>query len=189
MEGRVVGTTLGFENSESLTAALPVFRVIDGIFVAFFTLELLLRIFLERSGFLRDYLNWWDAVLVFAGLVDVILSLLQAESWLDNAVVRLTRGLKALRAFRMMRSFRLFRGLRVLVKACQCFLDSNKNLRFSLCQRAASFFTSNRGFLPSLFWSMVLLGVLMSMGSLMLGHLLQDFLSDPLQEGMLGQVT
>ncbi|CAE7873834.1 CYTH1 [Symbiodinium necroappetens] len=157
VEGRVVGTTLGLENSESLTAALPVFRVIDGIFVAFFTLELLLRIYLERSDFLHDYLNWWDAVLVFAGLVDVILSLLQAESWLDNAVVRLTRGLKALRAFRMMRSFRLFRGLRVLVKACQCFL-------------------------PSLFWSMVLLGVLMSMGALMLGHLLQDFLSDPLQD-------
>lgn len=157
VEGRVVGTTLGLENSESLTAALPVFRVIDGIFVAFFTLELLLRIYLERSDFLHDYLNWWDAVLVFAGLVDVVLSLLQAESWLDNAVVRLTRGLKALRAFRMMRSFRLFRGLRVLVKACQCFL-------------------------PSLFWSMVLLGVLMSMGALMLGHLLQDFLSDPLQD-------
>ncbi|CAE7327471.1 Scn11a [Symbiodinium natans] len=122
VEGRVVGSTIGLggEGDENLASALPVFRIADAIFVGFFALELLVRIYLERRSFLHDYLNWWDALLVSAGLVDVILSIVQADSWIDNAVVRVARGLKALRAFRMMRSFRLFRGLRVLVKACQC---------------------------------------------------------------------
>lgn len=48
----------------------------------------------------------------------------------------------------MVRSVRFFRGLRVLVRACQCFL-------------------------PSLCWSMVLLAVFMTMGALMMGNLLQ----------------
>ena len=34
------------------------------------------------------------------------------------------RVLKSLRAVRMVRSLRFFRGLRLLVKACQCFLPS-----------------------------------------------------------------
>ncbi|CAK8990172.1 unnamed protein product [Durusdinium trenchii] len=63
------------------------------------------------------------------------------------------RALKSLRAIRMMRSFRLFRGLRLLVKACQCFL-------------------------PSLCWAMVLLGVFMTMGALIMGNLLQSFVTD-----------
>ncbi|CAJ1413752.1 unnamed protein product, partial [Effrenium voratum] len=53
----------------------------------------------------------------------------------------------------MVRSLRFFRGLRVLVQACQCFL-------------------------PSLCWSMVLLGVFMTMGALMMGNLLQAFILD-----------
>jgi len=67
------------------------------------------------------------------------------------------RTLKAFRAIRMVRTFRLFKGLQLLVKACTCFL-------------------------PSLGWSMVLLGVFMSIGTLVLGNLLQDFIVDDSQK-------
>ncbi|CAE7329552.1 IRX7, partial [Symbiodinium necroappetens] len=68
-------------------------------------------------------------------------------------VMRLVRVVKSLRAIRMVRTLRLFRGLNLLVKACQCFL-------------------------PSLGWSMVLLVVFMSMGTLVMGNLLRDFITD-----------
>ncbi|CAK9084754.1 Ankyrin repeat domain-containing protein 17 [Durusdinium trenchii] len=64
------------------------------------------------------------------------------------------RVLKSLRAIRMARSLRFLRGLRLLVKACQCFL-------------------------PSLCWSMVLLGLMMTIGALLLGNLLSTFVLDP----------
>ena len=51
------------------------------------------------------------------------------------------------------RTFRFFKGLRFLVKACYCFL-------------------------PSLFWAMVLLAVFISIGALVQGSLLQDFILD-----------
>ena len=90
----------------------------------------------------------------------------------------MVRALKSLRAIRLVRTFRrgsaftlpvidalgsrnrlallsdglrFFRGLRMLVKACYCFL-------------------------PSLAWSMVLLLVFMWMATLVLGNLLQDFI-------------
>ena len=81
------------------------------------------------------------------------------EHWLlqDVALLKLTRALKSLRAVRILRSFRFVRGLRVLVKACRCFL-------------------------PSLFWSMVLLAVFMAMGALTLGNTLQVFILDEMME-------
>eukprot|EP00439_Symbiodinium_sp_Y106_P030131 s1369_g3.t1 len=133
----------------------PVFRLLDRFFVFVFTLELLMRL-AERSEFRKEWTNWLDVILVVLGLVDFYFSL-QVESGdvvpKDIVLLRLVRALKSLRAFRMMRSFRLFRGLRLLVKACQCFL-------------------------PSLCWAMVLLGVFMTMGALIMGNLLQSFLTD-----------
>ena len=71
----------------------------------------------------------------------------------DIALLKLTRALKSLRAVRILRSFRFVRGLRVLVKACRCFL-------------------------PSLFWSMALLAVFVAMGALTLGNTLQVYILD-----------
>eukprot|EP00439_Symbiodinium_sp_Y106_P079826 s118_g18.t1 len=56
----------------------------------------------------------------------------------------------------LLRLVRALKALRAIRMACQCFL-------------------------PSLGWSMVLLGVFMSMGALVLGTLLQDFILDPTQ--------
>eukprot|EP00913_Durusdinium_trenchii_P035650 g33360.t1 len=99
---------------------------------------------------------WNDAVHIFRAL-DVTFVIVFTIEWIEASrsvvILRLMRALKSLRAIRMVRSLRFFRGLRVLVRACQCFL-------------------------PSLCWSMVLLGVFMTMGALMMGNLLQAFILD-----------
>lgn len=151
LEGRQLAYQIGMPQGDNFEDVLPVFRVVDSVFVFIFFAELLLRIFVERTKFLKDVANWLDTVLVVGGLVDIFVSM-NAQSE-DVATLRFVTALKAFRAIRMVRSFRFFRGLRGLVKACQCCL-------------------------PSLCWSMVLLAVFMCMGGLIMGNLLQDFIKD-----------
>ncbi|CAK9022309.1 unnamed protein product [Durusdinium trenchii] len=169
VEGRAIGQQLGqVGEAAPLEEVRPVFSTLDGAFVFVFLAELLARIFLERSSVLRDVAFWFDAFLVAAGLADMIIILPLVDSGAGGiggdpkniVLLRLVRALKAFRAIRMVRTLRLFKGLRLLVKACQCFL-------------------------PSLGWAMVLLGIFMSMGALILATLLQDFLLNqtyPLEE-------
>jgi len=152
MEGRTIASNLGLPQGHNYSAALPTFRVLDEVFVWVFLTELLLRMFVEGRQFLKDIANWLDAVLVIAGLFDVILAMLGGGNQ-DGVMLRFVSAMKAFRAIRMVRSFRFSPGLRMLVKACQCCL-------------------------PSLCWSMLLLAVFMCMGALIMGNLLQDFIKD-----------
>ncbi|CAJ1370460.1 unnamed protein product [Effrenium voratum] len=157
IEGRAAGRQLGLGDGASwdLHQVEPTFRFIDSSFVFVFLGELLLRLLVERCEFFKDFTNWFDALLVILGLVDVLIIVpLSSGEAMDIMMMRLLRAIKCLRAIRMVRTFRLFRGLSLLVKACQCFL-------------------------PSLAWSMVLLGVFMSMASLVMGNLVRDFILDP----------
>ncbi|OLP99553.1 Two pore calcium channel protein 1B [Symbiodinium microadriaticum] len=88
--------------------------------------ELLLRLAVIRCNFFMDVANWFDIVLVILGLLEI--TVMQGD--VNNILM-----------------------MRLLVKACYCFL-------------------------PSLGWSMTLLAVFMSIGTLVLGNLLQDFISD-----------
>lgn len=153
MEGWQVAGQIGMPGA-NFEEVLPVFRVVDSVFVFIFFAELLLRVALEKGNFVKDLANWLDTVLVVGGLVDIFVSM-NAQSE-DVATLRFVTALKAFRAIRMVRSFRFFRGLRSLVKACQCCL-------------------------PSLCWSMVLLAVFLCMGGLIMGNLLQDFIKDESQ--------
>eukprot|EP00438_Fugacium_kawagutii_P014088 Skav231791 [mRNA] locus=scaffold734:37701:41060:+ [translate_table: standard] len=159
MEGRAVGLHLGLNDgtTASLEEVEQIFQGLDTAFVYIFLLELLLRIFAERGHFFYDAANWFDTILVLVGLADIwIIAAFGFSSSTDPqniVMMRLFRAVKCLRAIRMVRTFRLFRGLNLLVKACQCFL-------------------------PSLGWSMVLLVVFMSMGTLILGNLLRTFIED-----------
>ncbi|OLQ14221.1 hypothetical protein AK812_SmicGene1705 [Symbiodinium microadriaticum] len=124
------------------------------------TMRLIFRAFVEWATFLKEFALlgkvWVEAcagVLKELREIWYIIMPLASAGGLGGehkniVLLRLVRALKALRAIRMVRTLRLFTGLRLLVKACQCFL-------------------------PSLGWSMVLLGVFMSMGALVLGTLLQ----------------
>jgi len=163
LEGNAIGTRIGLV-SEAMPyeQVSPIFESLDSAFVFIFLAELIFRAFVEWATFMKEFAFWFDFFLVAAGFVDMyIIMPLASAGGLGGehkniVLLRLVRALKALRAIRMVRTLRLFTGLRLLVKACQCFL-------------------------PSLGWSMVLLGVFMSMGALVLGTLLQDFILDPTQ--------
>ena len=161
IEGGAIGKELGMlTDAARMSDVEPVFRFLDGAFVFIFLVELVVRVLLERKNVLSDPAFWFDAFLVAAGLVDmfIILPMIDTDGIggepKNIVLLRLVRALKAFRAMRMVRTLRLFKGLRLLVKACQCFL-------------------------PSLGWAMVLLTVFMSMGALILATLLQDFISNP----------
>ncbi|CAK8990219.1 unnamed protein product [Durusdinium trenchii] len=155
-EGRAAGVFVGHQSNFDVVYTEELFLALDRIFVILFLLEWCVRLSVEKRSFFRDVANMFDTFLVVAGLVDLVVSLLASDDQGASrsiVVLRLMRALKSLRAIRMVRSLRFFQGLRVLVKACQCFL-------------------------PSLCWAMVLLGIFMSMGALLLGNLLQDFVKD-----------
>ncbi|CAK9115964.1 unnamed protein product [Durusdinium trenchii] len=152
MEGRTIASQLGFPEGHNFTAALPTFRTVDTIFVWVFLAELLVRMVVEGCHFVKDIANWLDSILVAGGLIDFILATVGGGQQ-DAATLRLIAAMKAFRAIRMVRSFRFSPGLRMLVKACQCCL-------------------------PSLCWSMLLLAVFMCMGALIMGNLLQDYITD-----------
>ncbi|CAE7030203.1 Cacna1i [Symbiodinium natans] len=162
VEGNKLGERLGLGDAvlpDSLNDTLPTMRVLHMTFMFMFVLEWILRIVVERRAFVKDYANWFDTVMVMLSIVDVYLTFASVQN--DGAaqgviILRLMRALKSLRAIRIVRSLRLFRGLRVLVRACTCFL-------------------------PSLCWSMVLLGIFMCLGALMMGNLLQSFIEDESQ--------
>ena len=70
----------------------------DGIFVFVFLAELLMRIGIERKNFMYDAANWFDSVLVVAGLVDmfIILPLSKGE---DQQSIVMLRTLPLLSRF------------------------------------------------------------------------------------------
>eukprot|EP00913_Durusdinium_trenchii_P019152 g17999.t1 len=170
-EGRFNGQTL---NQGHAPVADPsfFFSVSDNIFAVLYFLELMARIAVERRKFFTTLVNWFDIFLATITCFDVwVLRPMALSGGATDQMIllRLARAVKSMRAIRMVtpgpkrarrgviRTLRLFRGLRVLVQACYSFL-------------------------PSLCWSMVLLGIFMVMGALMLGNMLQEFIADQGQD-------
>ncbi|CAE7730409.1 unnamed protein product, partial [Symbiodinium sp. CCMP2456] len=155
IEGGIAGASIGMDPAPTWSDWAPALRTTDSVFVFVFAVELIIRVLLDRRGFVRDVANWFDGFIVVAGLANLLIAapMLSSGGDQDQSLMRLVRVIKSLRSLRMLRSFRFVRGLRLLVMACQCFL-------------------------PSLCWSMVLLGIFMSMGGLALGNLLMEFVMD-----------
>lgn len=155
-EGRAAGVLVGHSSDLNIHMLEDLFSILDRVFVFLFFAEWSVRLYVEKKSFFLDVANLFDTFLVFAGLVDFVITIVAiqgAGASRSIVVLRLMRALKSLRAIRMVRSLRFFQGLRVLVKACQCFL-------------------------PSLCWAMVLLGIFMAMGALLLGNMLQEYVID-----------
>ncbi|CAE7238569.1 Scn11a, partial [Symbiodinium necroappetens] len=157
MEGSAAGVFVGLSEGPRLDEVEPVFRAMDAVFVYLFLLELLFRIYAERSHWIKDMANWFDAFLVLVSLVDMYmltpLAMANDESQGQGDMVRSLRTLKSLRAIRVLRTFRFFDGLRLFAKACSSLL-------------------------PSLGWSLVVLGMFICMGALLIGNLLRSFILD-----------
>ncbi|CAK9057053.1 unnamed protein product [Durusdinium trenchii] len=147
MSGRATGSLLGMNDGPYWTSQ-GLFRALGITFDVLFTVELALRIAIEGYGFVKDAANLFDSVLVTAGLAEHFLLLIIPEEPVGS---QLMRALSSIRAVRMLRAFRFSQGLKLLLNACQSFITS-------LC------------------WSMVLLGVVMVVASLIIGNLLQDYL-------------
>lgn len=156
VEGQRKAILLGL-NDGDLPLQPDMLRVVDCGFVLIFLIESLFRLGLERRDFFKDWANVFDLFLVVLGLVDLAVSPpFSGDGNADIVLLKVMRALKSLRALRIVRSFRFLSGLRVLMKACQCFL-------------------------PSLFWAMVLLSIFILMGAMIMANALHAFILDPAQ--------
>ncbi|CAE8633233.1 unnamed protein product [Polarella glacialis] len=153
-QGATMAVALGLQEKHPWEGAELFFEVMENVFTIVFLLELLIRIYMERSGYFKSWLNICDAVLVVVTCTELYILSPSVEGSDNNTFFfRLLRVGRLVRAIRIVRAVRLFRGLRVLVGACESSL-------------------------PSLFWAMVLLGLCMTTGGLVIGNLLEDFILD-----------
>lgn len=111
--------TLGLETAPSVMDVIgPVLLVLDKAFLAFFVLELGLKIVAFRLSFFRQAWNWFD-------LIVVLITLAPAGS-----------GLTVLRALRVLRAFRLISavpGMRRVVTALLAAIPSLGSIILLLC--------------------------------------------------------
>lgn len=135
------------------TGAERIFMFVDHAFNSLYVAEMLLRLWRLRSLGLLWRHHWFDLAIVFTSSIDLyILQPLDSGMGTLN-ILRVVRFFKVLRALRVARSMTLFAELRILVTT------------IGSCFRA-------------LFWSMVLLGMIMAMGGMFLCRLLQSFIMD-----------
>ncbi|CAJ1342231.1 unnamed protein product [Effrenium voratum] len=153
-QGNGAGFRSGIIEEDVWSGFSQVVQVLEHFFAVAFILELIYRVATERFKYFKEAMNVFDSVLVMLACVDLyILTPLLTTSLNNTTTLRLLRTIKLVRAIRIVRALRLFRGLRLLIKACSSFL-------------------------PSLCWSMALLGLFMMMGGLFMGNLLQDYILD-----------
>jgi len=155
-QGNESGFDSGILAQNSWASFAPVIVVLEHCFAIAFFLELVYRVCTEGRRYFREAMNIFDTALVLIACIDlyILTPLLATNSFNNTSSLRILRTVKLVRAFRIVRALRLFRGLRLLIKACSSFL-------------------------PSLCWSMLLLGLFMMMGALFMGNLLQDYILDP----------
>lgn len=159
--GHEAGSAIGATSGGDWANQDVLFAVIANIFTAIFLLELLLKLVVYRGAFFfalgrLQKFNIFDSIIVVASVVDlwfVSPSMGPRSSGSSLQVIRLFRFVRVLRTLRVVRIFEVFAKLRVLVATS-----------------IASFF--------SLFWSLVLLSIVMLMAALVLCHSINLILLD-----------
>jgi len=155
-EGENLGALMGLAGYRPQD--LLALRGIEVVFSFLFQIELALRVYADRWDFLFQLANWFDALLVLNSFVEMYIFFAYTLQGHQDYFLEMTfRGIATLRTIRIMRAMRLFRGLRLLLKACHAFL-------------------------PTLAWSMVLLGVIMSTSGILVGRMLQYFIAEEDEE-------
>ena len=95
------------------------FFIIQAVCIAFFTIELFLRLISTPSivGFIKNLMNWIDILAVIPFYVILIIRLRGGESQMDISTylaLRLLRILRFLRIFKLYQTFKGIKSLRVL---------------------------------------------------------------------------
>eukprot|EP00913_Durusdinium_trenchii_P018876 g17738.t1 len=137
LELECIGNRSGLAVDQPMTwdcGDTQLFLISEHIFTWIFAGELALRVYAQRCAYFKDLMNIADTVLVILPMLDLYVFKPLAGFSPNIDILRLLRLGKLVRAVRLMRTLRLFQGLRLLVQACSSFL-------------------------PSLMWSMALLGV------------------------------
>jgi len=149
--GQAIGYEYGLKNAmEPVVKNMHMFKVIDGVFACIFVIELMLRMAAQRLHFFMSSWNAFDSLLVSSSVLEVTVDHIPT----DLSLLRLFRLLRLLRVLRVVRVLRVFRELRVLVRTVACSMQA-------------------------LFWSSVLLGIVIVMGGVFLGQLTHGMLEDP----------
>eukprot|EP00930_Biecheleria_cincta_P080209 TRINITY_DN6832_c0_g2_i1.p1 TRINITY_DN6832_c0_g2~~TRINITY_DN6832_c0_g2_i1.p1 ORF type:complete len:633 (+),score=109.43 TRINITY_DN6832_c0_g2_i1:55-1899(+) len=126
-----------------------IFKISEFLFGTIFAIDIYLRIGLLGRYFWRSYFNWFDAVVVTAGILELV--------WMDLIIN--TTVLRLLRIVKMGRSVRLMR--------ISASLDS---LRSILRCISASFHT--------LFWSLFLLFIIQCIFAMSIMYAVEDWMHD-----------
>jgi len=153
-EGLSSAYILGYGSStgpahEVWPGAVDTFRTLEWIFGFLFTLEVLLKLATLRGRFLRD--TWWN-------LYDAVIVLIWVVSWretliLDPMMFRLARIARLLRLLRILRWLAIFDPLILMVK-------------------------SIRASLAVLFWSLLLMVLVITVIAMIVSQLLEPFIRD-----------
>lgn len=127
----MIGAEINFELLNPSIDLDAVYKHINIVFVAAFTLELCLRILAKGMSFCdpRDNGFVWhlfDSLLVFVSLVEEAIAGLGAD--VNMSVLRLFRTLRLMRSFRIIRVVKAFRDLRLMMKG---ILNSLKPLMWA----------------------------------------------------------
>lgn len=140
--------------------AQRVFRLMELGFVAIFSMELPVRIFLQRLSFFRDPLNISDSfVILLAALESFVVSPAQDGGAASTKILGLTRALRVLRAVRLLRFVRLLRVMRVFA--------SLRVMVRTLCTC-----------MDSLMWSMAVVGFIIMSAAMLMVQLTSDIIAD-----------
>jgi len=153
-EGYKASVALGLRDDDSWDGAKSWFDALQHVFAILFLLELCMRVHLLKVPFFVDAANWFDMFLVFSNILELyILTPLGTASGMNFTMLRIIRLCKVLRVFRVLRVTRFFRSLHVLVSAI---------------------FRS----MASLFWSMVVLSIMIMLGGLLMCQTLAEYIMD-----------
>jgi len=147
-----------------------VLSVIRRIFTVAFTVELVLRIFAHGWDFFcrMNFWNWLDTVIVVAGLVETVFAVIQAA---DGTNAPSMLSLRALRILRITRMLKIIRVLRIF--------------RFVLALRTLVQSTIHT--LKSLFWALVLLGLIIYVFALVFTEVTADMIRNLRANGADGE--
>lgn len=153
-QGYLTAVDLGLESGDGWPQAKLIFQIFEHLFAAFFLSELILRVCLNGCWYFMDWWSIFDLLLVVSSVLDLYILQPMGQGGGGNLTfMRFARIMKFVRVFRIVRVMKLFSSLRVLVRTIH---------------------SSSR----ALVWSMLLLGILISIYGMLMCQLLTDWLRD-----------
>lgn len=153
-QGQQSADKLGLERDDGdWPNAKEAFLVLEHTFTIVYLVELILRLAVMGCAYFRSALDWVDFVVVVCSCLELYIFVWLNVDAPDMAIVRLMRMFRIARVLRILRAFKFLSQLRDLVVA-----------------------VTNS--IASLFWSLVLLGIVQVMGSIFITQSLQHYLQD-----------